>query len=430
MDLRAMAARRRNRIRACPECDLVVEVPALRRGETARCPRCAHRLQYRQSAPLQSAAASCTGALILLLAALPFPFVSFKLQGVSQEITLLDTASQLMSVDYPLLGLIVGAVILVLPATYLLVTGYLHLGLLATRSIPAGRRMARLLIWIEPWMMADVFLVAALVSLIKMSGDADIAFGPSFWAFVGFVILLIKTAADINFDALWLKLEGEPQAPFGAVTGTSAASQALLPCHCCGQLLYEPGLAGFGRCPRCKAALPAHQRYHLQTTWALLATAVILYIPANAYPIMTATAYGETEASTIMGGVLILWDHGSWPIALVILVASIVIPVVKILMLAWLCLIAGAPSVASRQWQHRLYRVTEFVGRWSMVDVFVVAILVALVQQGPLMAVWPGPAAVAFCGVVVLTMLAARAFDPRLIWNPAAQEPVGHTGAS
>jgi paraquat-inducible protein A len=304
----------------------------------------------------------------------------------------------------------------VLPGLYLLAVAYLHFGLLASRKLPGGRALVRVVRAIEPWMMADVFLVGALVSLIKLSSMAEVAFGPSFWAFCAFVVLLIKTTAAVNYDALWLTLGGELQTHWGgAQCGLSAAKQDMLSCHCCGQLLHRPSLIN-SRCPRCSAHIPTRQRPSLQWTWGLLLTAAILYIPANTYPIMETVSMGEAQASTIAGGVVILWENGSWPVALVIFVASLLVPIVKMLILTWLCLVAGDSRPEGRPLQHRLYQVTEFIGRWSMVDVFVVAILVALIRSGAVMSVYPGPAALAFCGVVVLTMLAARTFDPKLIW--------------
>ncbi len=356
----------------------------------------------------------------MLMVSLPFTFVSFEMQGSLRQMNIFDTTLGLLSADYPALALVVGLAILFIPAVYLLTVAYLHFGLLGARRLPWDRSLIRLLRALEPWMMADVFMVAALVSMVKIAGQADVLLGPSFWSFAAFVLLLIRTMADVNFDALWIRLEGEPQAPFGVQTGLNAGDQDLLPCRCCHQLLFKPALRD-QRCPRCRANLPSKTHAPLQATWALLLTAVILYIPANAYPIMMTTSFGSTEASTIMGGVLLLWAKGSWPIAAVIFVASILVPVVKMLVLLWLCLVAGNTPAASPLLQHRLYQVTEFVGRWSMVDVFVVAILVALMRSGQLMSVLPGPALTTFCSVVVLTMLAARAFDPRVIWSQNTQ---------
>ncbi len=193
----------------------------------------------------------------------------------------------------------------------------------------------------------------------------------------------------------------------------SAASLGLQCCHHCGLLAPETQ----GHCQRCHTRLALRKPHSLQRTWAYLITAILLYIPANLQPIMKTQLLGQEELSTIVGGVLLLWDMGSYPIALVIFIASVVVPMGKMLALMWLAL---SVSGRHRRWPRQrtlTYRLTELVGRWSMVDVFVVAILVALIQLGQLMSIYPGSAALAFAGVVIFTMLAAHSFDPRLIWD-------------
>ena len=154
----------------------------------------------------------------------------------------------------------------------------------------------------------------------------------------------------------------------------------------------------------------------MQKTWAWLLTSVLLYLPANFLPIMYTTKWGNPKGSTIIGGVITLWHHGSYPIATIIFVASVLVPVGKILILVWLCLSVQLRWRGALEQKTQFYRITELVGRWSMVDVFVVGILVALIQLGKLLSILPGPAALAFAGMVFTTMLAAGSFDPRLLW--------------
>lgn len=155
---------------------------------------------------------------------------------------------------------------------------------------------------------------------------------------------------------------------------------------------------------------------------ALLIAAAVLYVPANVFPIMTTDQFGRSEDSTIIGGVILLWNMGSYPVAMVILIASVLVPIGKILSVAALCWTIGRPSGVPARDRTRLYRITEFIGKWSMVDVFVVSILVALIQITGIIVIRPGGAALAFAGVVVLTMLAAQSFDPRLIWDDRTAE--------
>lgn len=193
----------------------------------------------------------------------------------------------------------------------------------------------------------------------------------------------------------------------------TALGQGLASCHTC--LKLEPVSAA--RCSRCGTRLHARQVDSIQRTLALLFAACILYIPANLYPIMYTDQLGSSEASTILGGVILLIELDSIPIALVIFLFSVMVPIGKILVMFYLVWTVRSGALTSPRQRATLYTVTEFVGKWSMVDVFVVAILSALVHVGGLMVVRPGIAALAFAGVVVLTMVAAESFDARLIWD-------------
>ena len=195
----------------------------------------------------------------------------------------------------------------------------------------------------------------------------------------------------------------------------SAAREGFALCHSCGLA----SRAEHRRCPRCHAPLHLRNRESLQRTWALTIAAFLLYFPANLLPILRVDSFLGTQENTIVGGVVQFWRDADYPVAIIIFAASVVIPVLKLLSIVTLCI--AARSGRRPHSMTRLYRVTEFIGRWSMVDVFVVAILVGLVQLGSAISIHPGAAAVSFAGVVVLTMLAAMTFDPRLIWDAAAR---------
>ncbi len=199
---------------------------------------------------------------------------------------------------------------------------------------------------------------------------------------------------------------------------TSAKSLGLLQCHDCHLLIRSEDIpANHAHCPRCGAPLHFRKPDSIARTWALLLAASIMYIPANLLPMTVTTAVGAVQTDTIMSGVIYFIHSGSWEIAAVIFIASIFVPLVKLAILVFLLV-----SVQRRsKWRPRdrtvLYRITELVGRWSMVDVYVVTILVALVKLGAVASIEAGPAAVYFASVVVLTMLAAESFDPRIIWD-------------
>ena len=198
---------------------------------------------------------------------------------------------------------------------------------------------------------------------------------------------------------------------------STAAGRGLLACHTCG-LVSRPAVGGARmRCPRCDVVLHPRIPRSLSRTWAFLAAAVLLYLPANLLPIMHVTSLGQARSDTILSGAQFLLAHGMWPLALIVFVASVLIPITKILILVYLLVSVQRRSPRRPLDRARLYRFTEFVGRWSMVDVFVVAVLVALVHLGQVAQIEAGPGALYFAGVVVLTMLAAKTFDPRLIWD-------------
>jgi len=170
-------------------------------------------------------------------------------------------------------------------------------------------------------------------------------------------------------------------------------------------------------CPRCGAVLYLRKPNSITRTWALMAAACIFYIPANVLPMTITSSLGSTSTDTIMSGVIYFLFHGSPEIAIVIFVASIFLPIFKLIILAYLLISVQRKSAWRPRDRTQLYRITEAVGRWSMVDVYVVTILVALVKLGVFARIDAGPAAVYFAAVVVITLIAAESFDPRLIWD-------------
>jgi paraquat-inducible protein A len=199
----------------------------------------------------------------------------------------------------------------------------------------------------------------------------------------------------------------------------SALQLGLIACTACGELARARADAALGRCPRCGAILHPRKPHSIERTWALLIAALILYIPAMALPVMRTSSLFGNENHTILGGVVDLWKSGSWDLALIVFVASVVVPILKMLALGLLAVTAQRRSHWGRPQRARLYRMLEAVGHWSMLDIFVVALLVTLVQFGNLAQTRPEPGIIAFGAVVVLTMLASAGFDPRLIWDDA-----------
>lgn len=192
-----------------------------------------------------------------------------------------------------------------------------------------------------------------------------------------------------------------------------AVDFGLASCHTCGKVSKEE----LKKCPRCGSRLLIRKPDSIQRTLALMIAAGVLYIPANTLPIMTVVELGVVTENTIVSGMISFWNQKAYPIAIVIFTASILIPFLKIVALTWLCLAASGKMRSSPAMLGKIYWFTELLGRWSMVDIFVVGILVALVQLGNYMTITAGAGALAFAGVVILTMLAAMSFDPRLLWD-------------
>jgi paraquat-inducible protein A len=209
-------------------------------------------------------------------------------------------------------------------------------------------------------------------------------------------------------------------------TALTAAQAGLVSCETCGLLSRPAAAAEPGYCPRCGAELEGRRHGSIQYTWALVIAAAICYIPANVLPVLTTNALGSSDSDTILGGVVFLYTSGSWPLALIVLVASVMVPLGKLVALSYLLIAVQRGWAGSSRERTRLYRMVEFVGRWSMLDVFVDTFTVALVQLQPLMSVEPGPGVLFFAAVVVLTMIAAETFDPRLVWDAAARREASH----
>ena len=199
----------------------------------------------------------------------------------------------------------------------------------------------------------------------------------------------------------------------------TARNASQISCHSC-HLLCRIDYSQIGEslvCPRCGSTLHQRKPNSLKRTWALVLAACIFYIPANLLPVTVVISFGKAQADTIMSGVIYFISTGMWPIALVIFVASILVPMLKLMILTFLLITVQRKSAWRPKDRTRLYRITEAIGRWSMVDIYVVTILVALVNLGNLATIKAGPGAGFFAAVVVITIFAAMSFDPRLIWD-------------
>jgi paraquat-inducible protein A len=256
-----------------------------------------------------------------------------------------------------------------------------------------------------------VFLIGVLASLSKVASMATVRLEVSFWAYAGFSVAFTWMLVRMNRHQFWNALISMPDPdPGNAVTAKEAH---LANCHTCGHLTP----ADQRRCRRCHSRIHLRTPNSLQMTGALLVTAGLLYIPANFLPITQTVQLGRVMDSTIVGGAVYLWEDHSYGVALIIFLASVLVPILKLLALSWLSWGVARQTIRYPVERTRLFRMLEVIGRWSMVDVFVVAILVGLIQLGDILTIFPGTAALHFTGVVILTMFAAKRFDQRLIWD-------------
>jgi len=255
-----------------------------------------------------------------------------------------------------------------------------------------------------------VFMLGSLIAIVKLQDIATVIPGTAMYAFAA--LLVVYSAARASFDprSFWAAV------PFAPDAVSAGNGKRLLACHTCGLL------GGPGDCPRCGTSRHARIFNSEHRTWALVISAAMLLIPANVYPVMTVIRFGQGEPNTILTGILHLIQGGMWGLALIVFFASMVVPLLKLIVLTVLLLSIRRRSAWRPRDRTLLYRVTEAMGAWSMVDVFLVGLLTGLVSLGTLATIRPGIGAVFFAAVVVLTMFAAHSFDPRLIWDHLQRE--------
>lgn len=397
----------------CPQCDLLVALPELPVGKKAVCPRCKAQLSAKWQEPRLSPTCYALSALFMLLLANLFPFVSMRVAGITSEITLIQIPEVMVAEDYVSMATLFMVLVQLTPAFCMLAIVLLCQRVRLPLSWRVG--MANVLFQLKSWCMVEIFLAGVLVSFVKLMAYGDIGIGSSFIPYCLFCLLQVRAFQCIDRRWLWQDIAPAPIVQQPLRMGVSGLEQGLRSCSCCTAILP----AEQKQCPRCHTHGQARRRQSLQWTMALLLTSIMLYVPANLLPIMVTEALGSTMNSTILAGVILLWGEGSYPVALVIFIASIMVPSLKMMAIGWLCWSASGHGRRDSEQMHLIYEVVEFVGRWSMIDVFVIAVLSSLVRMGRLMSIYPAVGALLFAMVVILTMFAAMTFDPRLLWDRA-----------
>jgi len=406
-----MANNHIGKIIACKECDHFYSYEAIPVGAKANCQHCGNLLYRSIPDSINRSLALYLTALILFLIANIFPFLSLELGGRIVDNLLFSSGWAMYKFGMGELGALIFLTSILFPFT--VIVGMLYLLTPARFGIvaPYMSQVYRIINNIAPWSLVGVFMLGVLIAIVKLQDLANVITGPSLIALA--LLLLVYTAARASFDPndLWslIKLSSSE------ISIEEFADHKFLSCQTCRLLNRDTG--GKQKCVRCFSPLYYRKNNSIETTWALLVAAFVLLIPANVYPIMTVIRFGQGEPNTILSGVLHLIESGMWGLAMIVFVASIVVPVIKLIILCFLLISVQKKSVWRIRDRTLLYRVTEVVGAWSMVDIFLVGLLSSLVSLDSLSTIRPGVGAIFFASVVVITMFAAHSFDPRLMWD-------------
>lgn len=405
---------------SCHDCGLLQRIVHMPDQGEVICCRCLAVLRERQRIePVKSiehTLALVVTGLVLFGIANVFPIVEIQAAGQTVTATLLAGSTHLFNQNLKILAGLVfftsfGAPLLQLTGLcYLLLPMYFNH--IPWQAIPVFR-FIRL---VSTWNMLEVLVLGILVSVVKLSAMAAVIPGIALWAF-GFLIFIIAAIiSTLDNEMLWERMKPATQP---LIIRRLLSNLEYRNCQNCNFLNALPNVPKSVPilCLRCGS--PVHKRKpdSLNRCTAYLLAAAVLYIPANVFPVMVITHFGRTEGDTILSGVIYLATSGDWPLALIVFVASILVPCIKLIILSGLLLSVHFKSRWRPQERTRLYRLTELIGRWSMVDIYVATLMAALIQIQGLMEIEVGIGAFAFGAVVVLTMLSAMAFDPRLIWD-------------
>jgi paraquat-inducible protein A len=404
----------------CSDCGLLQVVPALARDELALCPRCDAVLRRAKGNPLDVPfALSLAGAALFVIGCFT-TLMTVSTAGIYRSAGLFSGPYGLEQHGLWELGVIVLVTTFLAPAVHLACMIYVLGGL---RLQQPSRWLRYVFGWIarlRPWAMIEVYLLGLFVAYVKLGDLVHIETGVGLYAFAALMLTMIAVDVNLDFQRVWEAMERRgivevpPHRP-------AWADDDVIGCDTCMKVSRKTD--GLARCPRCGSSLRRRKPNALRRTWALVIASIILYVPANVYPVLTVVRLGAGGPSTILGGVEELASAGQWPLAILVFVASIMVPVLKLVGLVGLLISTQTRRRGSLPDRTLLYRILALVGRWSMIDIFMASILVALVQFGAISTVNPGVGGLAFAAVVILTMLAAETFDPRLMWDAAGQNP-------
>jgi paraquat-inducible protein A len=362
-------------------------------------------------------------AFVLLVVMCTTNLMSVETAGISHTANLFSGPEELVRRDMAALGAVVVFVTVVAPLARLGGTLYVLVRSYERRPPRHLRRVFTIAEKLRPWSMIDVFVFGVFVAYVKLGDLVTIGLAAGVYALLALTFVLVWMDSALDREAVWERLDHR-----GAPDGFCRGSAAAVGCETCGMVSTprpEDEL-----CPRCGSVLHPRKPDSIARTWALVIAAAVLYIPANYYPVLTVVQLGAGQPSTILGGVEELLTARQYPLAALVFFASIAVPVLKLLGLSIMLITTQTGRVGWLRDRTRLFHIVRFIGRWSMIDIFMESLLGALVVFGSVITIEPGVGAVAFCGVVILTMFAAETFDPRLMWDAAASKERSVTEAN
>ncbi len=412
---------------ACHECGQLYHVRPLAPGTNANCLSCGTTLYKAKENAIERCLVLNLTSLVLFVVANVFPFMTLTIEGRETVNTLFSGVAALLENGLWELAAVVFLTSILVPLLQILSMLYVLLPMHMGFRLPAMVKVFRYVEVLRPWSMMEIFLLGVFVAYVNLADLGRLELGVAVYAFVALIVIMVASQWVLDPIEVWERLSPSPKAK----TLLRGGWGDLLSCHACQQIsrVERAAPGSHAHCPRCGSTLHRRKPDSLARTWALLITAAILYIPANVYPVMTVISFGKGAPDTILSGVKHLIEGGLWPVAVLVFFASVTVPVLKLLGLGYL-----AWSVQRRsQWRPRdrtlMYRIIEGVGRWSMIDIFMVSILVGLVKLGSVATIEPGVGAISFAAVVIITMIASAGFDPKEMWDAIEPDGGGHEPA-
>lgn len=400
----------------CPCCGVEVALPSLHQTQSADCPQCGQNLVKIQANPFIAPLALVSAAWILMLLVSTQFYLGMDMGSVSEHLSLLDVFANLRRHEYGFLATVMLLLVFLTPVLFMSIFMYVHIALYTQRQLPGLNVLTRHMLRLKPWLMVDVFFIATLVAIVKISAISEVSFGPAFGLIFAYAALLIHMGRMV--DPHWLFYQLAKLDPEHDVFAQHHAHQHDgVSCTRC--LYYQD--AHQKECDVCGATLAHRRLFSIQHSLAFLVAAMILFVPSNLYTMMRTDSLKGNIASNVIDGVIILWNDQDRLVASIIFVASLLIPISKIILMGVLLYSAKFKLLLSASSLSKIHHFVEFIGRWSMIDIFVIIILMAVYRTN-LAAVTPGTASIFFTFVVFATMMSAELLDIRLIWDKQRQQ--------